>query len=102
MSAYVVFAVTEVKDFEQLLAYRNEAVSHLEAVEGLRFFAGPDTVTLEGPPIQLTVVVELEDLDAAKAWYYSDEYQKLASLRQGATEGFGFIVESWSDFGPAR
>lgn len=98
MAAYVVFAVTNVRNEEQLLEYRRQALPLLQATPGLKFFAGPATVTLEGPPIAMTVVAELPDLDAAKRWYYSDEYQKLASIRIGATEGFGFIVESWSNF----
>lgn len=98
MAAYVIFAVTNVNDAEQLMEYRRQAVPLLEATPGVKFFAGPATESLEGPPIALTVVVELPDLDAAKRWYYSDDYQKLAGIRRDATEGFGFIVESWSDF----
>jgi uncharacterized protein (DUF1330 family) len=44
------------------------------------------------------VMIELPDLEAAKQRYHSEEYQKLAAIRIGATEGFGFIVESWSGF----
>lgn len=98
MAAYVIFAVTNVLDEEQLMEYRREALPLLEATPGLKFFAGPTTVSLEGPPIVMTVAVELPDLDAAKRWYYSDDYQRLAAIRCGATEGFGFIVESWSNF----
>ena len=98
MAAYVVFAVTKVTDLEQLEEYRRQAVPLVEGTPGIRFFAGPVTESLEGPPIALTVVAELADMDAAKRWYYSDEYQKLARIRMGATEGFGFIVESWGGF----
>ena len=98
MAAYVVFAVTNVTDLEQLQEYRRQAVELIERTPEVRFFAGPATESLEGPPIALTVVAEMADMDAAKRWYHSDEYQKLARIRMGATEGFGFIVESWSGF----
>lgn len=99
MAAYVIMAVTKVLDQEQLMEYRRQAIPMLEATPGLKFFAGPMATSLEGPDISLVVMVELPDLDAAKRWYHSEEYQKIASLRQGATEGFGFIVESWNGFG---
>ena len=95
MAAYVVFCLTSVHDHERLAEYRRQAVPLLEATPGLKFFAGPTPFALEGPALEIAVVIELPDIDAAKRWYHSDDYQKVAAIRHDASEGFAFIVESW-------
>ena len=96
MAAYVVFCLTDVHDEERLAEYRRQAVPLLEATPGLRFFAGPTPFAVEGPPLAAAVVVELPDLEAARCWYHSDDYQRVAAIRHEASEGFAFIVESWA------
>jgi uncharacterized protein (DUF1330 family) len=96
MAAYVIFCLTDVHDEERLAEYRRQAVPLLEANPGLKFFAGPAPFALEGPPLSIVVVVELPDIDAAKRWYYSEDYQRVAAIRHEASNGFAFIVESWS------
>ncbi|EHI12820.1 DUF1330 domain-containing protein [Mycolicibacterium thermoresistibile] len=39
-----------------------------------------------------TVLLEFESEEAAKAWYYSDEYQAAAKLRQAAADCNGAIL----------
>ncbi|MCV7318201.1 hypothetical protein AWB99_15065 [Mycolicibacterium confluentis] len=39
-----------------------------------------------------TVVLEFESVDAAKEWYYSDEYQAAVKLRQAAADCNGVIL----------
>jgi uncharacterized protein (DUF1330 family) len=39
-----------------------------------------------------TVLLEFESVDAARAWYESDEYQAAAKLRQAAADCNGVIV----------
>lgn len=95
MAAYVVFCLTEVQDEARLAEYRRQAVPLLEATPGLNFFAGSTPVALEGPPLAIAVVIELPNLEAAKRWYYSEEYQRVAAIRHEASKGFAFIVESW-------
>jgi uncharacterized protein (DUF1330 family) len=96
MAAYVIFCLTDVHDEERLAEYRRQAVPLLEATPGLKFFAGPAPVALEGPALSVAVVVELPDIDAAKRWYHSDDYQRVAAIRHEASSGFAFIVESWA------
>ncbi len=95
MAAYVIFCLTNVHDEERLAEYRRQAVPLLEATPGLKFFAGPAPIALEGAPLSVAVVIELPDLDAAKSWYHSEDYQRLAAIRHEASTGFAFIVESW-------
>ncbi|MCW3838038.1 DUF1330 domain-containing protein [Sphingomonas canadensis] len=39
------------------------------------------------------VILEFPSMDAARAFYYSPEYQAIAPIRRAATEGGSFIVE---------
>lgn len=97
MAAYVIFCITYVHDEERLAEYRRQVVPLLEANPGVKFFAGPMPLTVEkGPPITYGVVVECADLEAAKRWYYSEDYQRVAAIRHEASDGFAFIVESWT------
>ena len=51
--------------------------------------------TIEGtPPGPQTVIIEFETVEAAKAWYHSDEYQAVVGKRLEATEGFAVISQS--------
>ena len=42
-----------------------------------------------------TVVLEFESVEAARDWYYSDDYQAAARVRQGAAECNGVIVSGF-------
>lgn len=51
--------------------------------------------TIEGnPPGPQTVILKFDSVEAAKAWYNSDEYQAVVGKRLEATEGFAVISES--------
>ena len=51
--------------------------------------------TIEGtPPGPQTVILKFESVEAAKAWYNSDEYQAVVGKRLAATEGYAVISES--------
>jgi uncharacterized protein (DUF1330 family) len=39
-----------------------------------------------------TVILEFASVEDARGWYYSDEYQKAAALRQAAADCNGVIV----------
>jgi uncharacterized protein (DUF1330 family) len=44
-----------------------------------------------------TVVLEFESVDAARAWYESEAYQKAAKLRQGAADCNVVILSGFGD-----
>ncbi len=51
--------------------------------------------TIEGaPPGPQTVIIKFESVDAAKAWYNSDEYQAFVGKRLEATDGFAVISQA--------
>jgi uncharacterized protein (DUF1330 family) len=83
MPAYVIVE-TDVTDPEQYEQYKATSPGAI-AVGGGRFLArGGELAVLEGDwqPSRL-VVLEFEDLAAAKRWY-SDIYQEAKRLREGA------------------
>ena len=84
MPAYVI-AEIEIHDPEQYKHY-TDAVPDVIAQHGGRFVArGGDLAVLEGDwqPKRL-VVLEFENLETAKRWYESAEYQEVKRLRDGA------------------
>ena len=84
MPAYVI-AETDVHDPERYERYR-AAVPDTVAAGGGRFIArGGELAVLEGDwrPERL-VLLEFDDLEAAKRWYESPEYQEVKRLRDGA------------------
>jgi uncharacterized protein (DUF1330 family) len=86
MPAYVIVE-TDVHDPEQYERYK-EASPGAIAAGGGRFVArGGELAVLEGDwrPKRL-VVLEFEDLPAARRWYASPEYQEAKRLREGAAD----------------
>jgi uncharacterized protein (DUF1330 family) len=84
MSAYVIVEV-DVTDPEQYARYRQAVPASLDA-HGGRFLArGGETSSLEGDwqPKRI-VVIEFDDLEAAKRWYDSPEYREARDIRAGA------------------
>lgn len=56
--------------------------------------------TIEGtPPGAQTVILKFDSVEAAKAWYNSDEYQAVVGKRLAATNGFAVISESMNTGG---
>ena len=84
MPAYVI-AETDVYDPEQYERYRAVAPDAIAAGGGRFVARGGALAVLEGDwrPKRL-VVLEFEDLEAAKRWYDSPEYQEARRLREDA------------------
>lgn len=84
MPAYVIVEV-EVTDPDQYARYGETVPSSLEANGGRFLVRGGETATLEGDwqPRRI-VVLEFDDLEAAKRWYDSPEYHASRDIRAGA------------------
>jgi len=94
MPAYVIATVSDTWDQEKLVEYR-ERNTDAVANHGGRFVVrGGALEVLEGASEAVRIVViEFPDLDAARAWYGSDEYAPLIELRQSASKTDIVLVE---------
>jgi uncharacterized protein (DUF1330 family) len=84
MPAYVIVE-TDITDPERYERYKAASPAAIAAGGGRFLVRGGDLVVLEGDwqPVRL-VVLEFEDLAAAKRWYASEVYQEAMKLREGA------------------
>lgn len=92
MSAYVLVEV-EVENPDAYARYRPLAAESL-AKHGGRYLArGGKTEALEGEWYPRIIVLEFDSLEAAHAWYYSDEYQAAVALRHESAKSRMIAVE---------
>ena len=84
MPAYLIVE-TDITDPEQYEQYKAASPGAVAAGGGRFVVRGGELAVLEGDwsPTRL-VVLEFEDLEAAKRFYESDEYQAAKKLREGA------------------
>jgi uncharacterized protein (DUF1330 family) len=84
MPAYVIVE-TDINDPEQYEQYKAASPGAVAAGGGRFVVRGGELAVLEGDwqPTRL-VILEFPDLDAAKAWYDSPEYEDAKKLREGA------------------
>jgi uncharacterized protein (DUF1330 family) len=96
MSAYVVFVVDEESDAEAMARYRQNSRSSL-AGRNVKVVTLPSCKkeVLEGEDVACIVILEFPTIDEARDWYYSDEYQQWAPVRQAASTGKAFIIEGF-------
>ena len=92
MAAYVIVE-TDVTDPEQYEQYKAASPAAIAAGGG-RFVRGGELVVLEGdwqPP--RLVLLEFDDLQAARRWYESQTYQEAKKLREGAARFRAIAVQ---------
>lgn len=96
MAAYVIVEV-RVTNPEPYAAYRDLAGASV-ARHGGRFLVRGGAVTpLEGDwRPERFVVIEFPSVNAAKAFYFSEDYQDALKVRLANSEGRAFIVEGYS------
>jgi uncharacterized protein (DUF1330 family) len=84
MPAYVIVE-TDITDPERYEQYKAASPAAIAAGGGRFLVRGGELVVLEGDwqPTRL-VVLEFEDLAAAKRWYESEVYQEAKKLRESA------------------
>ena len=93
MAAYVIVQ-TDVTDPEQYEQYKTASPAAIAAGGGRFLVRGGEMVVLEGnwqPP--RLVMLEFDDLDAARRWYASAAYQEAKKLREGAASFRAIAVQ---------
>ena len=92
MAAYVIAQMT-VNDIDMYYDYASKVFATTGSFGG-RIRAANDAEIREGDlPYRRTVIGEFPDIESARAWYESEGYQAIISLRQNATDGVLFMVE---------
>lgn len=84
MTAYVI-AETDITDPEQYARYMAASPAAIAEGGGRFVVRGGDVEVLEGdwrPP--RLVVLEFDDVEAARRWYDSAQYRAVRALREGA------------------
>ncbi len=96
MPAYIV-AQMEVHDIEKYGDYAGKVMPTIAAFGGKLLAANDKADVREGTqPFPRTVIAEFPDMEAARAWYESGDYQEIAPIRQAASSGTLFIIEGFS------
>jgi uncharacterized protein (DUF1330 family) len=92
MAAYVI-AEVEVTNPEGYEAYRTQVPATLEQYGGTYVVRGGSIDSLEGESAGRMVILQFEDLAAAKRWYNSLEYQAIVGTRHANSTGRLTLVE---------
>jgi uncharacterized protein (DUF1330 family) len=83
-----------IKDREGMKAYAQAAGPAMAGASILAVDTAPTVVEGSWHGDQ-TVVLEFESVDAARAWYESEGYQKAAKLRQSAADCNAVIISGF-------
>ncbi len=92
MPAYVVVEV-DVENREGYAEYTPLATESLARHGGRFLVRGGKSEVWEGEWSDRIVVHEFDDLDAARAWYFSDDYQAAAAIRHRNSRARMIAVE---------
>jgi uncharacterized protein (DUF1330 family) len=92
MPAYVI-ADIEVTDPAGYEPYRPLAAASIARFGGRFLVRGGASELLEGAPAPgRIVVIEFPDIETARSWYHSEEYQSALKIRQAASRGRLILV----------
>jgi uncharacterized protein (DUF1330 family) len=94
MPAYIIASATEARDQETLAEYRRRTTDSVAKHGGRFIVRGGEHEVLEGdwPAVRL-VVIEFDDVDAARAWWDSEDYAPLKEMRRSASDTDIVLVE---------
>jgi uncharacterized protein (DUF1330 family) len=101
MPAYLI-ADIEVNDPETYARYRELSTASVQRHGGRFLVRGGEHEVVEGDwqPKRL-VIIEFDDIDAARAWWNSDDYRAAAEVRRSASTGTMVLVEGATSAPPA-
>ena len=91
--AYVV-ADIEVLDAEAYEDYKRLSTAAVDEYQGRWLVRGGEVTRLEGdPPAHRVVILEFDDVQAARRWYDSPEYTEAKAVRQRAARSSFLLVQ---------
>ena len=96
MPAYVIVNI-EVTDPVAFEPYRAAVPPVIARFGGRYIVRGGDLHVIEGePPLKRLVILEFPNMDAARAFYGSEEYAPLLKLRLAATRSEMVLVDGYA------
>lgn len=96
MPAYLIVLRQEpLQDADSYAEYQKRTRTKLPKVRGRPLVAGDAIEALEGDPPNHAVVLEFVNVEDARAWYGSEEYQEALPHRLKAAKYQSFIVEGF-------
>lgn len=93
MPAFVVFTKEETVDQSELDTYSASVGASFKDRDFKLLAAYGAFEVLEGPPMEGAVLLEFPDVEAARKWYRSDEYQSAAKHRFAGARYRAFIIQ---------
>ena len=93
MAAYVIYE-GEVLDQERYEDYKPKAAASIVAAGGRYLIRGGEVEVLA--PAGRTVVLEFSTMQAARAWYRTEEYNEIRKIREGAARVRMYIVDGFA------
>ncbi|MDF2115502.1 DUF1330 domain-containing protein [Roseiarcaceae bacterium H3SJ34-1] len=93
MPAYVIGEV-KILHRDQLGDYGKMVADAVKKFRGRYVARGAEPFVLEGGPAHNILMIEFPDVETAKAWYASPEYQAAKKLRQGKTNLRLIVIEA--------
>lgn len=90
MASYIIYHynITDRSQIEQL----TQLSMPVNDKYGAKVIVGSPVKTLEGETFSHIVILEFDDFDSAKEYYYSSEHQEISVLRNKVTSGWATIV----------
>lgn len=94
MSAYFLFDNLSVSDPEKLDEYREKVGPVVEKFGGrYRAVGGPATIFEGDWAPTYPIIIEFDNAEKARAWYDSDDYRDLKTLRQSAVTCNSVLID---------
>lgn len=93
MSAYAVAHLRKMTVNRKVVFYLRQIDSTLKPYNGRFLVHGEKAEVVEGEFEGYIIIIEFPDIDRARAWYHSDAYQEIVSLRTNNSEGYVILVD---------
>lgn len=97
MPAYAVANIHQMNVNSKVVAYLKQIDATLEPYEGQFLVHGKEGEVVEGNLPGHLIIIEFPDLEHARKWYYSEEYQKILPLRTNNSVSDVVLVEGVSE-----
>ena len=93
MKAYAIAHLQHVDMGPPILTYLERIDATLAPFSGKFLVHGGEVEVIEGSFSAAVIVIEFPDAAAARAWYWSDDYQAILPLRTHNATGDAFLVQ---------